>query len=122
VRGWPMSYCRWSSDDYQCDIYAYEAETGFVVHVASSRRRFAEPLPEPVSPSEDFDGWWKRLKTVSSMLDQATSHPIGLQNDGESFSFDTPGECADKLVHLRELGYNVPEYAIDSLREEQASR
>lgn len=63
-----------------------------------------------------------RQRTVSSMLDQATSHPIGLQHDGESFSFDTPGECADELVRLRECGYNVPEYAIDALREEQNER
>lgn len=57
-----MSYCRWSSDDYQCDIYAYEAEDGFVVHVASSRKRFIEPLPEPISPSQDFDGWFARQR------------------------------------------------------------
>lgn len=32
-----MSYCRWSSDDFQCDVYCYEADEGFIIHVAVSR-------------------------------------------------------------------------------------
>lgn len=44
--------------------------------------------------------------------------PIGLPHDGEDFDDDTPDECADRLEHLRALGYRVPQYAIDALREE----
>ncbi len=116
-----MSYCRWSSDDYQSDVYAYEAETGFVVHVASSRYKFSSPLPSPVSYAEDgFDAWFARQQAVTRMVDAADSVPIGLSLDGESLSYDTPGECADGLDRLRLFGYRVPQYAIDSLREEQS--
>ncbi len=80
-----MSYCRWSDDDFQCDIYAFEDETCFVVHVATNRRTPEESLPEWVS---------------------------------YCFSFDTAGECAAELERFRGCGYNVPQYAIDALREE----
>lgn len=44
--------------------------------------------------------------------------PIGLPHDGESFNDKTPGDCANRLEYLRELGYKVPQHAIDALREE----
>lgn len=114
-----MSYCRWSSDDYQCDIYAYEGEEGFVVHVATNRRTPAEPFPEPVKRSEEgLTAWIVREQIVVEMMKASTSQPIGLLHDGDIFSFDTAGECAAQLVTLRDLGYNVPQYAIDALREE----
>ena len=114
-----MSYCRWSSDDYQCDIYAYEGHEGFVVHVASNRRTPAEPFPEWVSYREaGFEAWIAREQCVVEMMKATPSKPIGLPHDGESFSFDTAGECADQLVRLKEIGYNVPQYAIDALRED----
>jgi hypothetical protein len=47
--------------------------------------------------------------------------PIGLPHDGESFLDGSPSDCADRLEGLRALGYTVPQYAIDELREEAAS-
>ena len=46
-------------------------------------------------------------------------HDIGLEHDGESFNHDTPGECAENLISLRVCGYNVPQYAVEALFEEQ---
>jgi hypothetical protein len=116
-----MSYCRWSSDDYQCDIYAYEADEGFEIHVASRRRTPKEPFPKPVSFIDDeFDVWFARNEAVAAMVNAAAAEPIGLRHDGERFRFVTPGEAADELERLRGVGYNVPQYAIDTLREEQA--
>lgn len=116
-----MSYCRWSCDDCQSDVYCYPAEAGFVVHVANRRYVFNEPLPAPVSYEEDgFGPWFARRKEVSAMVERATLVAIALPHAGESFSFDTPGECADELKRLRACGYNVPQDAIDALYEEQA--
>lgn len=43
---------------------------------------------------------------------------INLEHAGESFSDDTPRECADRLLELRKIGYHVPQFAIDALIEE----
>lgn len=112
-----MSYCRWSSDDFMCDVYVYESDRAYVTHVAGRRPVFSEPLPPPETGGAD--SWFKRHLIVSEMLDRATLVKIGGEHDGESFTDDTPGECADRLEYLRTCGYNVPQYAIDELREEE---
>lgn len=55
-----------------------------------------------------------------TMLEAADRIPIGLDHDGETFRDDTAGECADRLTELKAMGYNVPQRAIDALREEAA--
>lgn len=44
---------------------------------------------------------------------------IGLPRDGETFHMAGPQECADQLLALRELGYKVPQHAIDALLKEE---
>lgn len=39
---------------------------------------------------------------------------------GMSFNDASPGECADRLTALKAEGFDVPQDAIDTLREEQA--
>ena len=116
-----MSYCRWSSDDYQCDLYVYESSDGFVIHVASNRPVYDEPLPPPApAPNVDFDAWYARQQKVSEMVERARREPIGLPHDGETFVLDEPGEAADKLVEIKTAGYRFPDRVIDYLREDQA--
>jgi hypothetical protein len=115
-----MSYCRWSSDDFQCDVYVYEdCAGGFTTHVAGRRHVFKEPLP-PVVPMDEKlkDEYFERYEKVNKMLDEANLVDIELPYAGESFNDDTAGECADRLEELRDIGYIVPQYAIDALREE----
>ena len=115
-----MSYCRFSSDDFQCDVYVYEdCAGGWTTHVAGRRHVFKEPLPADV-PLENKEAWVKRHARVMELIDSAELVDIGLQFDGETFNDPTPGECADRLEMLRAAGYNVPQYAIDQLRDEAA--
>lgn len=115
-----MSYCRWSDDDYQCDVYVYEdCAGGWTTHVAAKRKIFKEPIPEKVPfDDEHKTAWFERHNKIMEMCEGATHEPIGLEFDGESYNHKTPGECADNLVKLKDVGYNVPQYAIDALREE----
>lgn len=115
-----MSYCRFSSNDFQCDVYVYEDVTGgFTTHVAANRLVYSDPLP----PRVDFDEsriaeWIARQQQVSKMIEEAHRVHIGLPHDGESFNDSDAASCADRLEQLRALGYIVPQYAIDTLREE----
>lgn len=119
-----MSYCRFSSDDWQCDVYVYEdVSGGWTTHVAERKHVFTEPLPEqvPIGPGfskAQFKRWAKRNRVVNDMVSKAELIAIGLTEDGKDFNHGTPGECAHHLEYLRSLGYRVPQYVIDELRNE----
>lgn len=115
-----MSYCRWSSDDFQCDLYIYRSMDGYVTHVAGGRRTFNVELPPPVSIVYDgVDAWVERDNILHELIDHHSEVlPIGLPLDGEDFTDATAGECADRAEELRALGYLVPQYSIDNLRAE----
>jgi len=122
-----MSYCRWSNDDYQCDVYVYDSVHDCVaIHVAGNRVTPPGPAPAPIGD------WWARgdagisdymtrSKAVEEWLATGTRATIGLPHDGETFEEPDAKAAADKLEYLRGLGYNVPQYAIDALREESAA-
>ena len=123
-----MSYCRWSDNDHRCDVYVYaDCDGGWTTHVASNRYVFLRSLPAAVDLPEDFteaqfNVWFEREQTVSAMCREASEvdsfEDIGLPHDGARFNDPTPAACADRLEQLRNLGYLVPQYAIDELRDE----
>lgn len=114
-----LSYCRWSNDDFQCDLYCYEHINGmFVTHVAVNRPVYNEPLPPDINISEDQDGWFKRHKKIMEMLDNAHSKNIGLKYDNETFEDSTLEEFLETLLMLKAEGYHFPDYVIESVKEE----
>ncbi|MEV6897481.1 hypothetical protein [Amycolatopsis sp. NPDC051372] len=115
-----MSYCRWSTDDFQCDLYIYEdARGGWTIHVAGNRVAYTQPLPEPIELTDtNFDEWWARHKLVGEMVDRADRVPIELPHAGEAFNELTAGAAADRVRELRNLGYHCPDRVEQSLREE----
>ena len=119
--GQRVGYCRFSSDDFQCDVYVYHDVGGWwQTWVAASRAVFKEPMPGRVDTDDpDWgDHYFGRHQEVMAIRDDADRVDIGGPYDGRSFQDPTPGDCAERLVMLREAGYNVPQYAIDELREE----
>jgi len=117
-----MSYCRWSSDQFQCDVYVYkDVSGGWTTHVASRRDKWKAPnMPlNHVGKWHWYITWWWYTIRNRFWSEFRGLYDIGLEHDGESFNHDTPGECADWLQTLLDLGYKVPQYTIDSLREEE---
>ncbi len=114
-----MSYCRWSCDDFQCDVYCYDGEEGFFVCVAGTRPVFREPLPPAVPfDAAHMEEWLGRYNAVLDMVGRADRKPIGLPHDGDVFVEPDASSAADRLQSLKDIGYNVPQYAIDNLRAE----
>lgn len=148
-----MSYCRWSSMNWMCDVYTYEdVSGGWTTHVAGNRRCWP-PIPDFTAGR--LSGWlhawsgaqwhrdtrtfsygsaWRKFVYRTCWIPFATFwhnrvhmgsvgliplRPIGLPFDGETFNDPTPGECADRLTWLRDMGYKVPAYAIRALRIEE---
>lgn len=123
-----MSYCRWSSDDFQCDVYVYgNVHGGVTIHVAK-RRTLIDRDKVPRVP----DDWYKPesgydMGEIAALFNErhayfeaCESKEIGLPHDGESFDLSL-AEASRKLAELKALGYNVPQEVIDELMEEAKS-
>ncbi len=111
-----MSYCRWSSDDYKSDIYAWEdCGGGYYASVATHRYVTDEEFPPPASGAGE---WVARWTVVNEIIRRAKSEPIGLPSDGETYHVQTINELLELFLNLRDAGYYVPDYAIEAAREE----
>jgi len=115
-----MSYCRFSTNDFQCDVYVYEdCVGGWTTHVASNRIVPCKPLPPVINFSMDnADEWLVRYQNVQDIIRNSVRESIYNPYAGKFYNDDTPGECADRLEMLRKEGFRVPQSAIDALREE----
>lgn len=114
-----MAYCRWSSNDFQCDLYVYESDYGWHIHVAGRRHVFDRAqLPPPVSPADDPEAWVERHQVLMGLIRDAELMPIGGPYDGENYLEDSPGAAADRVEMLMDAGYVVPEYVAEELRRE----
>lgn len=92
---------------------------GYTTHVASSRHVLDSALPPPVPfEKEHIEAWVERHNAVLAWVKNAEIKQIGLPYDGESFNDIDAASTADRLQMLKDIGYNVPQYAIDALREE----
>ncbi len=121
-----MSYCRWSSDGFRSDVYVYEdVMGGWTTHVAGRKRLGLDTLPQDPYDKNFLkenlgkgDRWMNAYHAYHEALSKLDIVPIGLPHDGQSFNDPTPVECARRLMSLKEMGYYVPQYAIDELLEE----
>lgn len=115
-----MSYCRFSSNDFQCDVYVYESNQGFVTHVAASRFDVApDEFPPQLAADANPVDFVNRHLEVQAILEAAETLPIDSPHAGQTYLSATPGECAALLRKLAEDGFQVPQRAIDALTDEQ---
>ena len=112
-----MSYCRFSSDDWRSDVYVYESECGFQIHVAGNR--IVGDIPSVTVDLSDTDAFLLQYRAQMDTIAVATREKIILPYAGEYFVYTSAGETADWLEHLREVGYRIPGGVIEMLREEE---
>lgn len=114
-----MSYCRWSSENFQCDLYCYQSNEGYVTHVAARRHAVL-----PTASLEEIV--MAEPSRMAALLDQYNAWsradhdmvPIGLGYDGRTFTDDTLEEFLATVTILRQTGYRVPDYVFDAIKEE----
>lgn len=114
-----MSYCRFSTNDFQCDVYAYDGHGGIVVHVAATRVVFAESLPARI-PFElaHLDAWIERDRKVSAMVEAGGREAIKRKHAGESYYGLDADDAVALMEELKALGYRFPMGIIEAMREE----
>lgn len=99
-----MSYCRWSSDDFGCDLYVYEASDGFCIHVAASRVVGDVPKIDWSSPETLYESYNTQMKFMGT----AKRKSIGLPHDGDNFYGLDQMRAVETLIHLKNTGYKFP--------------
>jgi hypothetical protein len=116
-----MSYCRWSSDDFKCDLYCYQSSQGYTTHVAANRVIGDVPhidwdsfLDKRVSAKE----FVAQHQAQHEFLMNAKREPIGLEEDGKSYDDPDLESFLLRVLHLKALGYQVPEYVTKAIIEE----
>jgi len=119
-----MSYCRWSSDDFQCDLYCYEDCTGgWTTHVARNKLVPKEPLPPKIAwkkgaGKKAADAWVARHNRVNEILKKARRVNLKLPLAGESFNDPTLEKFLERVISLRAIGYRCPDSLIEIIFEE----
>lgn len=121
-----MSYCRWSSDDFMCDLYCYEdVGGGWTTHVAGTRLSRRPLTPAPMG--EDglrlaregrYDEWATMHRARSAEIETTPHEAIGLPFDGRTFNDATLEEFRERVVMLRDAGYSVPDYVVEEIDAE----
>jgi hypothetical protein len=130
-----MSYCRWSSDNWHCDLYCYEdTDGGITTHVADNRIVGDIPkanLYETLLDSEKvvdqvmdrlterkIKDYMEAQQRQSKFLRTCKHKKIGLPHDGETFNDPDYESFLERLLHLREVGYKFPDYVIKTVKED----
>lgn len=115
-----MSYCRWSSMNWKCDLYCYYSVGDFYQTHVSSRRIVGDVPEAPLQLIIDrkIGEWIRRQEEASKYLDNCKRVNIGLEYDGCSFEDKTPEEFKQTLLMLREAGYIFPDYVLGEIEKE----
>lgn len=122
-----MSFCRWSSEGGKCDVYVYaDVKGGYTCHIAHYRVINIDEAPP--APTLDMvarggeEGVKKYLEMSDARHEWIERHgvrqtvPHGMA--GQTVNLGGAEEMALFLERLKSEGVNVPQYAIDELREE----
>lgn len=119
-----MAYCRFSSMDGKCNVYAYEdVYGGYTIHLAGRKRTNidkAPPYPDLSLLDKDLEEF-KRQDKIRRDWDESEGkvwENLKLKHASRTFREDSLEDFRDRLIYLRELGYTFPDYVFDCIEEE----
>lgn len=115
-----MSYCRFSSNDFDCDLYVYaDVGGGITTHVAGIR--FESDTERPRLPdlrSDTIPEYLLRNKELTEWIKNARRVKIELPYAGTSFYNQHKELALENLRTLKELGYHMPDWLITAIEED----
>ena len=113
-----MSYCRYSSDNWKSEVYAYaDCRGGYTTHVAGNKV-VGEIPPDGDVIKDTPRKFAAKHRALLAFLESASRKPIGLAHDGETFNDPDLESFLDRLTALRALGYHVPDSAFAAVKDE----
>jgi len=118
-----MSYCRFSSDNFLCELYCYaDTSGGWTTHVAANRVAGFIPLLDESLLDTNPGAYAVQLQAQCDFVIAADRVPIGLPYDGETFYDQTLEAFRARIVTLREAGYRCPDYVLAQIDAELAGK
>ena len=114
-----MSFCRFSTDNYRCDLYAYESAHGFELHVAAQRVHW-DPPQSPLSlealnlPHEE---WLALYARYHDALREAPRSSIIHPDAGGHHLLGSLQQLRDKIEQLISEGLHAPDWLLPELDE-----
>lgn len=117
-----MSYCRFSSDNFKCDIYCYESEQGFVTHTAASRHAIELPECPTLTTLEQlgYEKYDRLYRYFDEAFNDSAHIPINDEFAGKTFTDPDLESFRDRLIMLREHGYRFPNDVLETINKEMA--
>lgn len=117
-----MSYCRYSSNNWNCDLYVwYDVDEYWVVMVASNR--IVGDIPK-CDLADLRDGKIEKFnadhEAQMAFVKDAQRQRIGGPFDGQRFQEHTLEDLKARLLELRAAGYRFPDYVLKDVEEEIA--
>ena len=121
-----MSYCRWSTNDFGCDLYVYASgDNEYTIHVAGNRAvgnvpKITSDYMDAGDPKDMVrcEEWRSQHQAQLDWLMDCEREKITLPYAGESFYLPQEQAVA-KLLELKELGYKFPDYVIKDIENEE---
>ena len=111
-----MSYCRFSSANWKCDVYVYDGSEGITIHTASTRfEGYIPKMPNimEVSNQEWHEAYLKRNRFIKKCV----RVKIDSEEAGKTTYHRTPEEAVKELRFLQYEGFFVPEWVFTDLEE-----
>jgi hypothetical protein len=88
-----------------------------VIHVASNK--VIGDVPHIPNINEvTSEEWCDAYKRQMEFMKTAKREPIDLPHDGQTFWDESIEDFKKRLLYLREVGYHVPEDALERIKEE----
>lgn len=112
-----MSYCRWSSADFACDLYCYYSDQGYETHVAANRVVGSVPHVDYMAPIDEVK---LKYNAQSKFLANCTHEAIDLPHAGDTFVDLTLVDFDYRLRYLRQVGYRFPDQVFERIWAERA--
>ncbi|MDP9037818.1 MAG: hypothetical protein M3O02_00925 [Acidobacteriota bacterium] len=113
-------YCRWSDDNFSCQLYCYEdRDGGYATHVIA-RRPIGDVPQVTALLMDDPCAFMEQVRAQIDFMLGAQYELLDLPFAGESFHDATLPEFRVRLDELRRVGYRFPQRVLDRVDGELA--
>ena len=109
-----MSYCRFSCDYHDSEVYVYDCGSGIVIHIAGVKLK--HKYPGRRRETQGLNDWLECYRLARDWLSRdAEWVDIDHPEAGEIYR-ELPIENAiKKLKQLKDDGFHIPDHAIEGL-------